>query len=139
MNLPSLPPRYSSSSTFTKVWPELSIDNEMRSGHTLIDHFNLSNPESIVKIKAIFDDYTKGENPTFDSETVVHMGADEYYLSGTLYRQYFNEMVPYVKDTNTVRIWGSLTQMNDNNQTKIIPEAIEDVQMNIWSAGWANF
>ena len=124
---------------FTKVWPELSIDNEMRSGHTLIDHFNLSNPESIVKIKAIFDDYTKGENPTFDSETVVHMGADEYYLSGTLYRQYFNEMVPYVKDTNTVRIWGSLTQMNDNNQTKIIPEAIEGVQMNLWSAGWANF
>ena len=124
---------------FTKVWPELSIEGEVRSGHTLIDHFNLSKPESIAKIKAIFDDYTKGENPTFDSETVVHMGADEYYLSGKLYREYFNEMVPYVKDTNTVRIWGSLTMMNDNNQTKILPEAIEGVQMNLWSAGWANF
>ncbi len=127
---------------FTKVWPELSIDNEMRSGHTLIDHFNLSMPESIAKIKEIFDDYTKDTDEipaTFDEGTTVHVGADEYYLSGTLYRQFFNELVPYIKQTNTVRIWGSLTQMNDNNQTKIIPEAIENVQMNIWSAGWANF
>ncbi|MBQ2920512.1 MAG: discoidin domain-containing protein, partial [Oscillospiraceae bacterium] len=127
---------------FTKVWPELSIDNEVRSGHTLIDHFNLSLPESVAKIKAIFDDYTKATDTvpaTFDEDTIVHIGADEYYLSGTLYRQYFNEMVPYIKQTNTVRIWGSLTQMNDNNQTKIIPEAIEGVQMNIWSAGWANY
>ena len=127
---------------FTKVWPELSIDNEVRNGHTLIDHFNLSLPESIAKIKAIFDDYTRdsGEVPaTFDGETTVHIGADEYYLSGTLYRQFFNEMVPYIKQTNTVRIWGSLTYMNDNNQTKILPEAIDGVQMNIWSAGWANY
>jgi len=127
---------------FTKVWPELSIDNEMRSGHTLIDHFNLSMPESIAKIKEIFDDYTKDTDEipaTFDEGTTVHVGADEYYLSGTLYRQFFNELVPYIKQTNTVRIWGSLSQMNDNNQTKIIPEAIENVQMNIWNAGWANY
>ncbi len=128
--------------SFTKVWPELSIDNEVRSGHSLIDHFNLSLEASHNKIKEIFDDYTRdnGDVPaTFDEDTVVHIGADEYYLSGKLYREYFNEMVPYIKQTNTVRIWGSLTQMNDNNQTKIIPEAIENVQMNIWSAGWANF
>ncbi len=127
---------------FTKVWPELSIDNEVRSGHSLIDHFNLSMPESIAKIKEIFDDYTQATDilpATFDEDTIVHIGADEYYLSGTLYRQFFNEMVPYIKQTNTVRIWGSLTQMNDNNQTQILPEAIENVQMNIWSAGWANF
>ena len=127
---------------FTKVWPELSIDNEVRNGHTLIDHFNLSDENAVAKIKEIFDDYTKdnGTVPaTFDGETTVHVGADEYYLSGKLYREYFNDIVPYIKQTNTVRIWGSLTQMNDNNQTKIIPEAIEDVQMNIWSAGWANF
>ncbi|MBQ4551177.1 MAG: discoidin domain-containing protein [Oscillospiraceae bacterium] len=127
---------------FTKVWPELSIDNEVRSGHSLIDHFNLSMPESIAKIKEIFDDYTRDTDTipaTFDEDTTVHIGADEYYLSGTLYRQFFNEMVPYIKQTNTVRIWGSLTQMNDNNQTQILPEAIENVQMNIWSAGWANF
>ena len=127
--------------SFTKVWPELSVDNEFR-GHTLIDHFNLSMPESVAKIKEIFDDYTKDTDEvpaTFDSETTVHVGADEYYLSGTIYREYFNDIVPYIKQTNTVRIWGSLTQMNDNNQTKIIPEAIEDVQMNIWSAGWANY
>ena len=66
--------------SFTKVWPELSVENEFR-GHTLIDHFNLSLPESVAKIKAIFDDYTKaaGDVPaTFDSETIVHVGADEY-------------------------------------------------------------
>ena len=124
---------------FTKVWPELSIDNEMRNGHTLIDHFDLRMPAAIAKIKEIFDDYTRGENPTFDAETTVHIGADEFYLSGTNYRQFFNEMVPYIKETNTIRLWGSLTYMNDNNQTKIIPEAIENVQMNLWSAGWANF
>ena len=124
---------------FTKVWPELSIDNEFRNGHTLIDHFDLRMPAAIAKIKEIFDDYTKGENPTFDSETTVHIGADEFYLSGTVYRQFFNEMVPYIKETNTIRLWGSLTYMNDNNQTKIIPEAIENVQMNLWSSGWANF
>ena len=126
--------------SFTKVWPELSVENEFR-GHTLIDHFNLSLPESVAKIKAIFDDYTKaaGDVPaTFDSETIVHVGADEYYLSGTIYREYFNDIVPYIKQTNPVRIWGSLSQMNDNNQTKIIPEAIENVQMNIWNTGWAN-
>ena len=125
--------------SFTKVWPELSIDNEMRNGHTLIDHFDLRMPAAIAKIKEIFDDYTRGENPTFDAETTVHIGADEFYLSGTNYRQFFNEMVPYIKETNTIRLWGSLTYMNDNNQTKIIPEAIENVQMNLWSAGWANF
>ena len=124
---------------FTKVWPELSIDNEMRNGHTLIDHFDLRMPAAIAKIKEIFDDYTRSENPTFDAETTVHIGADEFYLSGTNYRQFFNEMVPYIKETNTIRLWGSLTYMNDNNQTKIIPEAIENVQMNLWSAGWANF
>ena len=127
---------------FTKIWPELSIDNEVRSGHTLIDHFNLSDASAVAKIKEIFDDYTQDTDTvpaTFDSETTVHIGADEYYLSGTLYREYFNEMVPYIKQTNTVRIWGSLTMMNDNNQTQIIPEAIEGVQMNIWSAGWANY
>ena len=124
---------------FTKIWPELSINNEVRSNHTLIDHFDLRMPAAIAKIKEIFDDYTRGENPTFDSETVVHIGADEFYLSGTVYRQFFNEMVPYIKQTNTIRLWGSLTYMNDNNQTKIIPEAIEDVQMNLWSSGWANF
>ena len=126
--------------SFTKIWQELRIDNEMRNGHTLIDHFNLSNPASIAKIKEIFDDYTKDTDTvpaTFDEDTVVHIGADEYYMSGKLYREYFNEMVPYIKQTNSVRVWGSLSQMNDG-VTQIIAEAIEDVAMNIWNTGWAN-
>ena len=126
--------------SFTRVWPELSIDNYVHSnGHTLIDHFDLRTPAAIAKIKEIFDDYTKGENPTFDADTIVHIGADEFYLSGKVYREFVNEFVPYIKETNTLRMWGSLTAMNDNNQTKIVPEAIENVQMNLWSAGWANF
>ena len=126
--------------SFTRVWPELSIDGVVHTnGHTLIDHFDLRQPEAIAKIKEIFDDYTKGENPTFDADTIVHIGADEFYLSGKVYREFVNEFVPYIKETNTLRMWGSLTAMNDNNQTKIVPEAIENVQMNLWSAGWANF
>lgn len=45
--------------SFTKVWPDLKIENQVSSGHSLIDHFDLTNPKAVAKIKEIFDDYTK--------------------------------------------------------------------------------
>jgi hexosaminidase len=126
--------------SFTKIWPELMVQNKvspLNSNRPLIDHLDVSKPEAVAKIKELFDDYTKGENPTFDSETIVHIGADEFVDNYTAYRQFVNEIVPYVKETNTVRMWGGLTWINDG-KTEIVKEAIENVEMNLWSSDWAD-
>ena len=126
--------------SFTKIWPELMVENKvspLNGNRPLVDHLDVANPEAIAKIKEIFDDYTKGENPTFDAETVVHIGADEFVDNYTAYREFVNEIVPYVKETNTVRMWGGLTWIDDG-KTEIIPEAIENVEMNLWSSDWAD-
>lgn len=125
--------------SFTKVWPELMVTNGtgLNAGRPLIDHFDIRKPEAVKKIKEIFDDYTKDANKTFDSETVVHIGADEFVSGKTAYRQFVNEIVPYVKETNPVRMWGGLTWINDN-KTEIQEDAIKDVEMNLWSKDWAD-
>ena len=122
--------------SFTKIWPEIRVA-DTGSNRPLSDHFDLTKPEAVAKIKEIFDDYTKGDFITFDADTTVHIGADEFTYNATSYRNYFNEIIPHVKETNAVRVWGSLTLIDDN-ATEIIPEAIEGVQMNIWSTGWAD-
>ena len=122
--------------SFTKIWPELKIDNQVSSGHSLIDHFDLTNPKAVEKIKEIFDDYTKDE--TFDDETTIHIGADEFLYNAKSYRDFVNDMVPYVKQTNKVRMWGGLTRIKDNPLTTIEKDAIENVEMNLWSKDWAD-
>lgn len=122
--------------SFTKVWPELKIENQVSSGHSLIDHFDLTKPEAVAKIKEIFDDYT-GDG-TFDSETTVHVGADEFLYNAKSYREFVNDIVPYVKKTNTVRMWGGLTRIKDDPLTQISSEAIENVEINLWSRDWAD-
>lgn len=126
--------------SFTKIWPELMVVNQvspLNSNRPLVDHFDVSKPEAIDKIKEIFDEYTTGENPTFDAETTVHVGADEFVANYTAYRQFANQIVPHVKETNTVRMWGGFTWLDDG-VTEIIPEAIENVEMNLWSSDWAD-
>lgn len=128
------------STSFTKIWPELMVVNKvspLNANRPLVDHFDVSKPETIAKIKEIFDDYTKGDTPTFDSETTVHIGADEFLANYKAYREFVNELVPYVKATNTVRMWGGLTWIDDG-KTEIIPEAVENVEMNLWSRDWAD-
>ena len=126
--------------SFTKIWPELMVVNQvspLNANRPLIDHFDVSRQEAIDKIKEIFDDYTKGEDPTFDAETIVHVGADEFVANYTAYRQFVNQIVPYVKETNTVRMWGGFTWIDDG-KTEIVAEAIENVEMNLWSSDWAD-
>lgn len=122
--------------SFTKVWPELKIDNQVSSGHSLIDHFDLTNPKAVAKIKEIFDDYTKDE--TFDDDTTIHIGADEFLYNAKSYREFVNDIVPYVKKTNKVRMWGGLTRIKDNPVTTINKNAIDDVEINLWSKDWAD-
>lgn len=130
--------------SFTKVWPELMVTNQTSStsvNRPLVDHLDVSKTETLDKIKEIFDDYTKdnqGVPATFDEKTTVHIGADEFLANYKSYRDFLNEIVPYVKQTNTVRMWGGLTWIKDNPETAIIPEAIENVEMNLWSSDWAS-
>lgn len=127
-------------SSFTKIWPEIMVKGKvspMTSTRPLIDHIDVSKPEAMDKIEEIFDDYTKGNDPVFDADTTVHIGADEFLADYTAYRKFVNELVPYVKDTNTVRMWGGLTWIDDG-KTEIIPEAINNVEVNLWSSDWAD-
>ena len=126
--------------SFTKIWPELKVTGMVSPTSTnrpLIDHLDVSRLEVRDKIKEIFDDYTKGENPAFDSETTVHIGADEFLADYTAYREFTNDLIPYIKETNTVRMWGGFTWIDDN-KTEIAEEAIENVEMNLWSRDWSD-
>ena len=126
--------------SFTKIWPELMVTNKvsmLNGNRPLVDHLDVAKEEAMDKIKEIFDDYTKGSNPTFDSQTTVHIGADEFLADYTAYRNFLNELVPHVKESNTVRMWGGLTWIDDK-KTEINKEAIENVEMNLWSSDWAD-
>ena len=126
--------------SFTKIWPELMVVNKvspLNNRRPLVDHLDVSQKAAVDKIKEIFDDYTTGENPTFDAETIVHVGADEFVANYTAYREFVNEIIPHVKKTNTVRMWGGLTWIDDG-KTEIVTDAIEDVEMNLWSSDWAD-
>ena len=72
-----------------------------------------------------------------DADTVVHIGADEFMADAKSYREFVNEIIPYVDKTNTVRMWGGLTQIKDNPPTEINKDAIDGVQINLWSKDWA--
>lgn len=126
---------------FTKAFPEHAVLGETSSlmkTRPLTDHLNVAKPETTEFIKTIFDDYTRGEKPVFSAKTPVHIGADEFLSDYGAYRRFINEFVPYIKETNTVRLWGGLTWIKDEPETKIIPEAIDGVQMNLWACNWAD-
>lgn len=127
--------------SFTKVFPEYMVKGRiapLTRNRPLTDHLDISREEVIDFIKQIFDDYTKGDAPVFDRDTVVHIGADEFLSDYSAYRRFFNNLVPYIKQTNQVRVWGSLTWIKDNPVTEILPNAIENVQMNLWANRWAD-
>ncbi len=126
---------------FTKVFPEYAVYNEvspLMKKRPLTDHINVAEPKAVEFIKRIFDDYTKGDNPVFPSGTAVHIGADEFLSDYSAYRRFINDIVPYIKETNPVRLWGSLSWIKDEPETPIAEEAIKDVQMNLWSSDWAD-
>ncbi len=130
---------------FTRVWPELAVHGEgltVNSDRPAIDHFDLRKQGSMDVIKSIFDDYTTGPNPVFDESTVVHVGADEFLVnSGSpVYHTFLNDLLPHVKQTNAVRMWGGLTWLGQGDP--IVDAAINGehgrTQMNLWSADWAD-
>ncbi len=126
---------------FTKVFPEYAVMGEvspLMKKRPLTDHINVADSKAVEFVKRIFDDYTGGENPVFPNDTAIHIGADEFLSDYGAYRRFLNEIIPYLKKTNTVRLWGSLSWIKDNPETPIIEDAINDVQLNLWSEAWAD-
>ena len=133
---------------FTRAFPELAVMDQTVTTSSkdrwAVDHLDLRNPQTMPLIKAIFDDYTTGANETFDDETTVHIGADEFIIPNgrPQYCDFYNQLVPHLqKNGNTPRVWGSFdsawlagggTEPTDGS------EACTGVEMDIWSLGWAN-
>lgn len=94
--------------------------------------FDLDNPDAIAYIKHLFDEYI--DDGTF-RDSVVHVGADEYYGSKESYRKYVDDILRYISETKhrTPRIWGSLSAKKGTS-----PVYNKNVQMNIWNTDWAN-
>lgn len=119
------------SAAFTKVRPDLALGEGGR-----IDHLDLINKfdASTAFIQSIFDEYMTGENPVFDQDTVVHIGADEYNANSPAYRKFVNAMLSHVEETgHKARVWGSFSQCRDG-------EAIDGtgVEIDLWNAGYAD-
>lgn len=127
--------------SFGKFFPEYVVTGKtspLMKTRPLLDHLDVSRSEVVDFVKQIFDDYTRGESPVFDKNTVVHIGADEFLSDYGAYRRFFNEFVPYIKQTNPVRVWGGLTWIKDKPETPIVKDAVENVQMNLWASSWAD-
>lgn len=126
---------------FTKVFPEFAVTGEVSSlmnKRPLTDHINIADPAAVDFVKQIFQEYIEGEHPVFPKDTVLHIGADEFLSDYGAYRRFLNEIIPHLKQHRTVRLWGGLTWIKDTPETPIAKEAIDGVQMNLWSCGWSD-
>lgn len=122
----------------TKVLPDLRYGTSGRQN----DHLDLvdSYEQCLTFVQTIFNEYLSGTDPVFDSETIVHIGADEYNASSEAYRKFVNDMIEYVRDTKErkVRVWGSFTQCADGEEIDTVADDGTRVQINLWNFGYAN-
>ena len=133
---------------FTRAFPELAIMDQTvttrPADRWAVDHLDVRKPETMQLIKAIFDDYTTGANETFDDDTTVHIGADEFIIPNgrPMYCDFYNQLVPHLqKNGNTPRVWGSFDSpylAGGGTEPADGSEACTGVEMDIWSLGWAN-
>lgn len=116
----------------TKVLPELRHGTSGRQN----DHLDLvdSYDQCLAFVQTIFSEYMEGNDPVFDQDTIVHIGADEYNASSEAYRKFVNDMLEFVEDTGRkARVWGSFTQCATGEDIDA-----EGVQINLWNFGYAN-
>lgn len=122
----------------TKVLPDLRYGTSGRQN----DHLDLvdSYEQCLTFVQTIFNEYLSDTDPVFDSETIVHIGADEYNASSEAYRKFVNDMIEYVRDTKErkVRVWGSFTQCADGEVIDTVADDGTRVQINLWNFGYAN-
>lgn len=116
----------------TKVLPELRHGTSGRQN----DHLDLvdSYDQCLAFVQTIFGEYMNGNDPVFDRDTIVHIGADEYNASSEAYRKFVNDMLKFVEDTGRkARVWGSFTAAAQGDDIDA-----EGVQINLWNFGYAN-
>lgn len=123
----------------TKLFPEYAITRKVES----VDQIELNNEEAVQLVKDIWTEVLVGgqededRSPAaFQGACVVNIGMDEYYGAGEACRRYMNELIGHIRDVSdveTIRLWGSLTNMEG---TTMPPT--EQLQMNIWSMVWAD-
>ena len=118
--------------------PDLVLHKSGNPNRPWFDHVDISKPEAIEIIKGIFDEYI--DEDVFDKNTVIHIGADEFYDSHAAYRNFLIEMIDYIQNVKgyQVRVWGSLSQMSNNaSEHPFTANDVQGAQMNIWNTNWA--
>ncbi|MFQ8707040.1 MAG: discoidin domain-containing protein, partial [Thomasclavelia sp.] len=113
---------------FTKLFPEYAFTTDP----SHVDQIDLSIPGAVDLMKQVYNEYITGDNPVFDDDTTVHIGMDEYFGNGDIYRQYGNTLIDLL-GSRKVRMWGSLSNIKGATKVKS-----ENVEMNIWHTMWAN-
>ncbi|WP_455683017.1 family 20 glycosylhydrolase [Thomasclavelia sp.] len=113
---------------FTKLFPEYAFTTDP----SHVDQIDLSIPGAVDLMKQVYNEYITGDNPVFDNNTTVHIGMDEYFGNGDIYRQYGNTLIDLL-GSRKVRMWGSLSNIKGATKVKS-----ENVEMNIWHTMWAN-
>ncbi len=116
---------------FTKIRPDLALGDNGREA----DHLDVTNPDSLIFVKELFDEYILGEDPVFDADTIVHIGTDEYSTKYSKpFLQFTDDLIEFVQGRDRqVRLWGSLSHFGGEVDVRS-----ENVQMNIWNTGWSN-
>ena len=122
---------------YTLKRPDLVLEKK-GGNRPWFDHVDISKPEAVDIIKDIFDEYI--EAGIYDTNTIVHIGADEFYDSHPAYRAFLKEMINYIRNVKgrQVRVWGSLSQMSSGESSPFTAADVQGAQMNIWNTGWAN-
>ena len=118
--------------------PDLVL-NKLGGSRPWFDHVDISKQEGIDIIKDIYAEYI--DEDIFDENTIVHIGADEFYDSHPAYRDFLIQMIDYIQNEKgrQVRVWGSLSQMSGTpSEHPFTAGDVQGAQMNIWNTGWAN-
>ena len=117
--------------------PDLVL-NKKGGNRPWFDHVDISKQDGIDIIKDIYGEYI--DEDIFDENTIVHIGADEFYDSHSAYRDFLIQMIDYIRNDKgrQVRVWGSLSQMSgDSAKHPFTADDVQGAQMNIWNTGWA--
>ncbi|MBS4762009.1 discoidin domain-containing protein [Carnobacteriaceae bacterium zg-ZUI252] len=117
---------------FTKVRPDLTMTNH--NVRRWVDHLEVSNPAALQFVKDVWNEYLDGDDATFADTGVIHVGVDEFEGNNESFRKFTDDLLAFSHEKHkTPRLWGSLTA-----KSGVTPVRSENVQMNIWNAGWAN-
>ena len=115
------------SACFGKVVPELMLDGR---------HLDISKPETLEFVKALFDEYLTGDDPVFVNKK-VHIGTDEYPIEySEEMRAYIDALIKHVNSRGyTPRFWGPFGNDGFNGETPVSNEA----EANFWAVSLSDY